>query len=126
MLRRPPRSTRTDTLFPYTTLFRSVLHLLAAEFDLGRAADIAREHPSDRGARRQFDIGQVTAIPILVARARDAKGDPGDGGEGGEAFGRERGSGSGHESVRLAGRAEERWVGKGGVSTCRSRWWGRD
>src|SRR3546814_10782596 len=31
MLRRPPRSTRTDTLFPYTTLFRSdmVIALLA-------------------------------------------------------------------------------------------------
>src|SRR3546814_21057700 len=32
MIRRPPRSTRTDTLFPYTTLFRSfitVVHLLA-------------------------------------------------------------------------------------------------
>src|SRR3546814_8431631 len=26
MLRRPPRSTRTDTLFPYTTLFRSWAH----------------------------------------------------------------------------------------------------
>src|SRR3546814_1328654 len=26
MIRRPPRSTRTDTLFPYTTLFRSVLN----------------------------------------------------------------------------------------------------
>src|SRR3546814_10237669 len=26
MIRRPPRSTRTDTLFPYTTLFRSPLH----------------------------------------------------------------------------------------------------
>src|SRR3546814_3054344 len=26
MIRRPPRSTLTDTLFPYTTLFRSVLH----------------------------------------------------------------------------------------------------
>src|SRR3546814_9453780 len=26
MIRRPPRSTRTDTLFPYTTLFRSVGH----------------------------------------------------------------------------------------------------
>src|SRR3546814_2828086 len=26
MIRRPPRSTRTDTLFPYTTLFRSVQH----------------------------------------------------------------------------------------------------
>src|SRR3546814_17301234 len=28
MIRRPPRSTRTDTLFPYTTLFRSLLLLL--------------------------------------------------------------------------------------------------
>src|SRR3546814_5798372 len=26
MIRRPPRSTRTDTLFPYTTLFRSLWH----------------------------------------------------------------------------------------------------
>src|SRR3546814_13864681 len=26
MIRRPPRSTRTDTLFPYTTLFRSLAH----------------------------------------------------------------------------------------------------
>src|SRR3546814_4957045 len=29
MIRRPPRSTRTDTLFPYTTLFRSAGHSLA-------------------------------------------------------------------------------------------------
>src|SRR3546814_8834210 len=28
MIRRPPRSTRTDTLFPYTTLFRSLLAAL--------------------------------------------------------------------------------------------------
>src|SRR3546814_20822984 len=35
MIRRPPRSTRTDTLFPYTTLFRS---LLGVE-DAGRAKD---------------------------------------------------------------------------------------
>src|SRR3546814_1567787 len=27
MIRRPPRSTRTDTLFPYTTLFRSVYRI---------------------------------------------------------------------------------------------------
>src|SRR3546814_4174360 len=39
MIRRPPRSTRTDTLFPYTTLFRSItyrvgagIHLLAPIF----------------------------------------------------------------------------------------------
>src|SRR3546814_19878090 len=30
MIRRPPRSTRTDTLFPYTTLFRSVAFSAAA------------------------------------------------------------------------------------------------
>src|SRR3546814_10899263 len=30
MLRRPPRSTRTDTLFPYTTLFRSTRGVAAA------------------------------------------------------------------------------------------------
>src|SRR3546814_7920746 len=29
MIRRPPRSTRTDTLFPYTTLFRSLLSAIA-------------------------------------------------------------------------------------------------
>src|SRR3546814_7142296 len=37
MIRRPPRSTRTDTLFPYTTLFRS-LRCPAAESRPGRQA----------------------------------------------------------------------------------------
>src|SRR3546814_1362196 len=32
MIRRPPRSTRTDTLFPYTTLFRSLAALGLAAF----------------------------------------------------------------------------------------------
>src|SRR3546814_6865058 len=32
MIRRPPRSTRTDTLFPYTTLFRSNLMFLPSLF----------------------------------------------------------------------------------------------
>src|SRR3546814_13495937 len=38
MLRRPPRSTRTDTLFPYTTLFRSLSGENASELNdaLGR------------------------------------------------------------------------------------------
>src|SRR3546814_12612114 len=31
MIRRPPRSTRTDTLFPYTTLFRSLTGLTSSE-----------------------------------------------------------------------------------------------
>src|SRR3546814_1552746 len=33
MIRRPPRSTRTDTLFPYTTLFRSVAELVTYVLD---------------------------------------------------------------------------------------------
>src|SRR3546814_17997701 len=33
MIRRPPRSTRTDTLFPYTTLFRSASHNNAGGVD---------------------------------------------------------------------------------------------
>src|SRR3546814_11959770 len=32
MIRRPPRSTRTDTLFPYTTLFRSKPHGIAVHY----------------------------------------------------------------------------------------------
>src|SRR3546814_18246065 len=52
MIRRPPRSTRTDTLFPDTTLFRSVAHWLALLADgLGRTP-----HGSP-------------AVPLLFARA---------------------------------------------------------
>src|SRR3546814_5760294 len=45
MIRRPPRSTRTDTLFPYTTLFRSAV----GEHVRGRVA--AREHLGAQGAQ---------------------------------------------------------------------------
>src|SRR3546814_12193230 len=38
MIRRPPRSTRTDTLFPYTTLFRSAGYLEALR-QLGQTPD---------------------------------------------------------------------------------------
>src|SRR3546814_13136412 len=38
MIRRPPRSTRTDTLFPYTTLFRSVMASTAGIRRWGAAA----------------------------------------------------------------------------------------
>src|SRR3546814_12740027 len=50
MIRRPPRSTRTDTLFPYTTLFRS---LRGGEFCLGLRGALAElgEPPADRHAR---------------------------------------------------------------------------
>src|SRR3546814_17948173 len=38
MIRRPPRSTRTDTLFPYTTLFRSDPFIVLADADIATAA----------------------------------------------------------------------------------------
>src|SRR3546814_12562292 len=78
MIRRPPRSTRTDTLFPYTTLFRSDLPLRRprhrADADLpGRRALDARRRgaaapwlPQRRfGARRHaaLDGGRIPADP---------------------------------------------------------------
>src|SRR3546814_5542990 len=42
MIRRPPRTTRTDTLFPYTTLFRSV-HLARAFEQFGERIPAERE-----------------------------------------------------------------------------------
>src|SRR3546814_6928038 len=44
MIRRPPRSTRTDTLFPYTTLFRSAEFLAALRDDLNTPLAIKRLH----------------------------------------------------------------------------------
>src|SRR3546814_1054173 len=50
MIRRPPRSTRTDTRFPYTTLFRS--DLLHAERSAGaRAGGAHVQHPVRRRTR---------------------------------------------------------------------------
>src|SRR3546814_2762304 len=42
MIRRPPRSTRTDTLFPYTTLFRSPLSCGARQANSARLPPMAR------------------------------------------------------------------------------------
>src|SRR3546814_2758614 len=46
MIRRPPRSTRTDTLFPYTTLFRSPGDMSELGIEEGESVDVI----SDRGA----------------------------------------------------------------------------
>src|SRR3546814_8939609 len=56
MIRRPPRSTRTDTLFPYTTLFRSIIGDLIAEAAiLQPLLDIAGDHDDrDIGLRRML------------------------------------------------------------------------
>src|SRR3546814_18503174 len=54
MIRRPPRSTRTDTLFPYTTLFRSVLQAhVPGLINVGRA--VIHHAQNGRGNRREHD-----------------------------------------------------------------------
>src|SRR3546814_15799479 len=69
MIRRPPRSTRTDTLFPYTTLFRSPgapapdvqLHFVIAPLeDHGRVAVKAHGFSCHVCVLRPESAGQVT------------------------------------------------------------------
>src|SRR3546814_2145390 len=57
MLRRPPRSTRTYTLFPYTTLFLSRHHRHS-----GHGRTLARRQ-AGRGARAQDSALPVAAVP---------------------------------------------------------------
>src|SRR3546814_5253257 len=71
MIRRPPRSTRTDTLFPYTTLFRSRRHRRHASgsFRGGtgtRCSGCRRQSPGDARTRR----GQERHWPFLVDHRR--------------------------------------------------------
>src|SRR3546814_9410641 len=61
MIRRPPRSTRTDTLFPYTTLFRSVR---------ARGRKSARRAPSHSHAARCGDAAGRTSAPCSRAARR--------------------------------------------------------
>src|SRR3546814_4023420 len=65
MIRRPPRSTRTDTLFPYTTLFRS---LLSAE---GIATPLTAYHDHS-GPRERRRLLQAVADGKAVALVSDA------------------------------------------------------
>src|SRR3546814_15238006 len=62
MIRRPPRSTRTDTLFPYTTLFRSNMHM-AQGITTDRAIGVMSSFERFLSNQRLFNV--------LVTRVRD-------------------------------------------------------
>src|SRR3546814_2592604 len=70
MIRRPPRSTRTDTLFPYTTLFRSVCadHEIAQFDQIGADAIVAVVLLDLAGERLHAVQGALQAL----GRAHDA------------------------------------------------------
>src|SRR3546814_15682336 len=67
MIRRPPRSTRTDTLFPYTTLFRSLYRqILGPAFDM--LPPWVRELHDSKTARRWRGHAEVRRGTGLLAR----------------------------------------------------------
>src|SRR3546814_375032 len=82
MLRRPPRSTRTDPLFPYTTLFRSLnTATLPGTVSVGGGVDVGRYNstggaPRDRSRDKEAavtlkidqDLGPVTLTSISAMR----------------------------------------------------------
>src|SRR3546814_15492268 len=69
MIRRPPRSTRTDTLFPYTTLFRSegidaveaVDDIAALIVDPFERRDILKPH----------EIAAALDVPVLIEEVQE-------------------------------------------------------
>src|SRR3546814_12824435 len=94
MIRRPPRSTRTDTLFPYTTLFRSPDRSLHPDHRRRAVAAAARQREAE--LRRARSGAARSGRARSSARRRDRRGGQ--------------------------GRSEARRVGKACVSARRSRW----
>src|SRR3546814_8758250 len=80
MLRRPPRSTRPDTLFPYTTLFRSPFPIAIAigirpsRLQPGRVDDFAGTRP-DRDQRRHYGFPLQPAVLPIQRRSEPAPGE---------------------------------------------------
>src|SRR3546814_5096595 len=68
MLRRPPRSTRTDTLLPYTTLFRSIVRG-GADQEHGAVKDAVCVGQSVDGAVA-FDASDGTDAPMNDRKTR--------------------------------------------------------
>src|SRR3546814_11599304 len=100
MIRRPPRSTRTDTLFPYTTRFRS---LLAPRDDMMPEMRVGKQ-------------------PLFQPRRRAREAEGGEDDERHRRQQRQKSADRTKAQRSPARRSEERRVGKDGVSTCRYRW----
>src|SRR3546814_14206674 len=111
MIRRPPRSTRTDTLLPYTTLFRSLKGGRQHHERQIRDKEQAKHDGKHRVGNSAFPgQGKNTAsMPDgKVNTPRQSKAEDRDQ--------------SRYRSLIRQQRSEERRVGKECVSTCRSRW----
>src|SRR3546814_16353479 len=124
MIRRPPRSTLTDTLFPYTTLFRSIVAGDGPRADVGvgpdaGVADIAQVIGlCARAERCGLHLHEIADARLLADhRARPQAGIRAD-----LRAGFHRRAFQMAECVDHHARSEERRVGTECVSSCRSRW----
>src|SRR3546814_3613929 len=69
MIRRPPRSTRTDTLFPYTTLFRSGAFVRTVLINAGERNGVEKGQAAITGdglTGRIAEVGQRSARVLLL------------------------------------------------------------
>src|SRR3546814_3612250 len=66
MIRRPPRSTRTDTLFPYTTLFRSALGSTPSDDTM----DLPRATVEEITEAPHGYVGDVAALAKAIKQPR--------------------------------------------------------
>src|SRR3546814_13312597 len=125
MIRRPPRSTRTDTLFPYTTLFRSDGSTDGLARDRALITDTIgsipaerdepdRHHPPVSRAERNFAIRSATRRWRRIRRSRTSSLPPASA------------SLSSQRANATGSRAEERRGGKETVSQGRDGWDGYD
>src|SRR3546814_18564214 len=118
MIRRPPRSTRPDTLFPYTTLFRSRgprqrdrRRQRGNHARSGGTAIVWRRTEMNEIAR-SWPAEAETLLDDLVDLRRAIHREPELGLQNPKTLAK----------IKDALRSEERRVGKECVSTCRSRW----
>src|SRR3546814_19436877 len=111
MIRLPPRSTLTDTLFPYTTLFRSVFPRFPASF-------VAHGQPLLR-PRESMQLDYEGEIAIVIGRG--GRRIPESQAEAHIAGLTCLNEGTVRDRVQH-GRSEERRVGKGWVSNGNTRW----
>src|SRR3546814_20724511 len=111
MRRRPPRSTRTDTLFPYTTLFRSRGCRLPTSSDQRPTAEAEEAQEDARCGKgdgeAEHDLDQPAKAPGRVPKGKAEAGADAD----------DHRNGHGDRPLR----SEERREGQECVSTCRLR-----